>query len=470
MTAPTDRPTLLRPDLLFADGRFVINSALLLDGAGRIAALQPSSGASSDLTLDLPHRALFPGCINVHSHAFQRLLRGQAESRAAAGHDFWSWRNTMYRAAARLSPDDLYDVARMAFLEMLLAGITTVGEFHYLHNAPSGHPYDDPNLLAKQIIAAAQSVGIRIVLLRSAYLRSGYNIPRDPGQLRFFETTTEFLSRFEALTAAYPSTPGLTFGIAPHSIRAVPFEDLRQMVAFAHSSHLPLHMHISEQVAENEACLREYGRTPVSLLAHAGLFSPEWTAIHAIHITGEEIVQLAAAGVTIGSCPATERNLGDGILPADRMVAAGIPIALGTDSQAQIDPFEDARELDLHLRLAHQQRAPLDSTSGAAPDSSLAARLFDCATVHGARSLAVPAGRLAPGLAADFVTVDLRDPSIASHSAADLLPLLVFGLQRTAIRDVAVAGRLVVRDGRHPLQDEIIARYADLHSRVWHTP
>src|ERR1039458_4609488 len=263
--------TLYRPDLLFVDGAFVRNRGLLVGDDGRILSVA-TSDTPSDTIVDLPGRALLPGFVNVHSHSFQRLIRGKSESRAVAGKDFWSWRATMYHAAAHLEPQQVYYVACMAFLEMALAGTTTVGEFHYLHTAPNGRPYDDPNLLSKQVIAAAQSVGIRIVLLRCAYLRSGFQLPRDPGQTRFFETTQEFLANMDALLHEVPASvsDSVRLGVAPHSIRAVPLDDLRQIAAWARAKSLPIHMHMAEQVAENEACLREYGATPVALADKAG--------------------------------------------------------------------------------------------------------------------------------------------------------------------------------------------------------
>ncbi|HEY1810114.1 MAG TPA: formimidoylglutamate deiminase [Acidobacteriaceae bacterium] len=454
---------LVRPELLYFDGAFVRRRAVQIGDDGKVEAIV-ASDTVSDNAIDLPGKALLPGFVNIHSHSFQRLIRGKAESRAMSGRDFWSWRGTMYHAAAHLDPQQVYDVARMAFLEMLLAGTTTVGEFHYLHTAPDGRPYEDPNLLAKQVIAAAQSVGVRIVLLRCAYLRSGFELPPDPGQTRFFETRQAFLTNVQALERDTPAdSSSVRIGVAPHSIRAVPLDDIREIAGWARHHRMPLHMHMSEQVAENEACLREYGGTPVALLAKAALLGPDWTAIHAIHIAPEEIAMLSDTGATIGSCPTTERNLGDGILAADTVLRGGVRIALGSDSQAQIDPLEDARELDYHLRLAHQQRVMLDQIG----EQGIAARLFDCATRNGAHSLAVPAGRLEPAAFADFFTVDLRDVSIAGHSEADLLPMVVFGMDRTAIRDVAVNGRLVVRDGQHALQEEIISRYAEVHEKVW---
>jgi formimidoylglutamate deiminase len=453
--------TFYSPKLLYWKGTFISGRGLLVNDHGcieRIASRDESDGAT---IVDLPERALLPGFVNAHSHTFQRLIRGKAESRVISGRDFWSWRGTMYHAAARLTPEDVYDVARMAFLEMLLAGTTTVGEFHYLHTDPSGRPYEDPNLLSKQVIAAAASVGIRIVLLRTAYLRSGFELPRDPGQTRFFESTQDFLRNMQALVAECPQT---RFGVAPHSIRAVPLSDLEEIAAWTTSAQLPLHMHVAEQVAENAACWREYGCTPVQLLSRKSILNDRFTAIHSIHIERDEIEQLSHAGATICSCPTTERNLGDGILAADQVMASGIRVALGSDSQAQIDPLEDARELDYHLRLRDQQRAILDLID----ETPIAERLFSCATRNGAHALSVPAGEFREGALADGFTVDLNDLSIAGHSPQDLLPILVFSLNRSAIRDAIVGGLHVVSDRQHPLTNEITARYREVYARVWH--
>jgi formimidoylglutamate deiminase len=450
-----------KPTLLYNSGIFVPNTPLAVSANGKIAAAQQNPDSAHIVPLE--NTAVLPGFVNVHSHSFQRLIRGKSESRVTSGKDFWSWRGTMYHAAASLTPDDLYAVARMTFLEMVKSGTTTVGEFHYVHNQPDGSPYEDPNLLARKAIEAAQSVGIRIVLLRSAYLRAGYELAPDTGQARFYETASDFCANMDALIKSFPANPLIRFGVAPHSLRAVPLDALHTIADWARAHQLPLHMHVAEQVAENDACLREYSATPVSLLDREKLLGPDFTAVHAIHISDREIEQLAASGATICSCPTTERNLGDGIIAADKAMLAGIPFALGSDSQAQIDPLEDARQLDYHLRLSQQQRAILDQIA----DRSLAARLFDCATVNGAKSLGIDAGTLAANSLADFITVDLNDVSIAGHSADDLLPILTFGMQCSAVRDVFVGGKQILRDGRHALEDEIVAAYQDVHARVW---
>jgi formimidoylglutamate deiminase len=455
---------LYRPELLYADGAFVAGGELLVSEDGLIVGAREKLDPAAVKVVALPGKALLPGFVNAHSHTFQRLIRGKAESRVVSGRDFWSWRGTMYFAASRLTPQQVYDVARMAFLEMVLAGTTTVGEFHYLHNAPDGTAYADPNLLSKQVIAAAQSVGIRMVLLRTAYLRAGFELAPEAGQMRFYESAKDFLANMAALvkdTARDGSR--VRFGVAPHSLRAVPLRELHEIAEWTRAHQLPLHMHVAEQLAENEACVREYGATPVELLAREKILGPDFTAVHGVHVTEAEIAMLARAGTTICSCPTTERNLGDGFVKADAMLAAGIRVALGSDSQAQIDPLEDARELEYHLRLLQQKRAVLDQIGG----KTLAAHLFDCATVHGGGALAVPAGSLKPGEFADFITVDLNDSSMAGSSAEDLLPALVFSLNRSAIRDVVVGGEFVLRDQQHAHHVEIVSRYKELHGAVW---
>ena len=456
--------TLYRPELLYSDGRFIEHGEVVVGEDGCVIGATKGLDLSAAKIVKLPGKALLPGFVNAHSHAFQRLIRGKSESRAVSGRDFWSWLGTMYHAASRLDPQQVYDVARMAFLEMVLAGTTTVGEFHYLHNAPDGRPYDDPNVLSKQVIAAAQSVGIRIVLLRTAYVRSGFELPPDPGQTRFYETSKAFLKNMAALVrdSAERGT-SVHCGVAPHSIRAVPLRELHEIAEWTRASKLPLHMHVAEQVAENAACVREYGATPVALLAKERILAPDLTAVHGVHVSAEEIAMLAEAGTTVCSCPTTERNLGDGFVRADDMMAAGIRFALGSDSQAQIDSLEDARELEYHLRLQQQKRAILDQLGG----KPLAARLFECVTIHGAASLQVASGELKPGAFADFFTVDLKDVSIAGNSADDLLPIIVFSLNRSAIRDVVVNGRVILRDQMHEQYEEILSRYRELHEKIW---
>ena len=455
------------PDLLFAGSSFQPDLALVCDSSGRIVRLAARSEVNNPIRL--PNRALLPGLVNAHSHAFQRLIRGRTEYRTTNTTDsFWTWRELMYRAANQLSPEDIYDASRMAFLEMALTGITAVGEFHYLHHSPGGVAYDDPNLLAKEVVRAARDVGIRIALLRVAYARAGYETEPNPLQIRFIETSPDvYLKNVEQLQIDMAETDGMAWvGIAPHSVRAVPLNYLKTIIGFGNECRLPVHMHVAEQNAEVSACIKEYGRSPVSLLATEGLLSERFTAVHAIYVTPKAIATMAQARASICACPTTERNLGDGIVRIDNYFNRGVPVSLGTDSQVQIDLLEDARELEYHLRLQRTERSILAKANDQDP-SALARRLFDCATINGAESIGFAGGKLEPGLAADFFTIDLNDTSLAGSSKEDLLASTVFSSSRTAVRDVVVAGKRIVENGRHADQVEIVESFKILQKKLW---
>lgn len=459
----TANTTAWLPELIYVDGRFRERSALACSDGLIVQTADGVEGAR------LNNRALLPGLINAHSHAFQRVIRGRTEYRTANTKDsFWTWREMMYSAAARLTPEDVYDASRMAFLEMALSGITAVGEFHYLHHAPDGTPYDDPNLLAKAVVQAARDVGLRIALLRVAYARSGFETETNPQQARFIEPDPEiYLKHLGQLQSDLAASEGDAWvGLAPHSVRALPLDYLRRIIAFADEQQLVVHMHVAEQPAEVSACIAEYGRSPVALLGTEGLLSERFTGVHVIHVTPKAVGMLASSGATVCACPTTERNLGDGVVPVDEFIKQGVPVALGTDSHVEIDLLEDARELEYHLRLQRMERAVLSG-----PDdegrSALAARLFHYATMHGAFSIDAPGGTLEPGHAADFFTVDLDDPSIAGASSEDLLSSIVFSLSRTAVKDVVVGGKRIVEDGRHAQHEEIVERFKRLQKKLW---
>jgi formimidoylglutamate deiminase len=451
------------PDLLYTEGAFRSGLGLLVGDDGSILGIGSNIPIEGSTVVNMPGKAMLPGLVNGHSHTFQRLIRGIAEHCGANGDDFWAWRNTMYRAASQLDPDDLFDVARMAFLEMALSGITSVGEFHYIHRQQDGTPYDDPNLLAKRVIDAANSVGLRICLLRVAYARAGYELPPNPGQLRFYESCAEYLENASRLADDLSKGPStVSMGLAPHSIRAVTLDSLKRISAWGQERQLPIHMHMAEQTAEITACEREYGYSPIRLLAHHGLLSDRLTLVHAVHTFPDEIEALAKAGVVICSCPTTERNLGDGIIDAERPIDLGILFSFGSDSQATINLLEDARELDYHLRLKRQRRALLDRIGG----EDMSARLFRYATLGGASSLGFETGQLKVGSPADFFSVDLHDVSIAGVPPEELLPMIVFSLERTAVCDVVMNGRTVITDRRHAQADEIVSRYCNVAHRI----
>ncbi len=456
------------PDLTYTNRRFERDKAIVSDEIGKVTKLAPRGEIKGDV-IRLKDHALLPGMVNAHSHAFQRVIRGRTEHRTQNERDsFWTWREMMYSAATRLTPDDVYDASRMAFLEMALAGITAVGEFHYLQHAPDGSQYDDANLLAKEVVRAASDVGLRVALLRVAYARAGFERDPNPQQARFIETDPQlYLKRLEKLRSDCANQHGRAWvGIAPHSVRAVPLDYLKEVVRYGDEHRLPIHMHVAEQPAEVSECIREHGRSPVALLASEGLLSNRFTAVHAIHVTPKAVHALSEARAMVCACPTTERNLGDGVVPADLLLEAGVRISLGSDSQAQIDLLEDARELEYHLRLQKTERAVL-SPENDDSRSALAARLFDCATVNGAESIGSAGGALVPGQAADFFTIDLNDPSIAGAAADDLLAAIVFGLSKTAVRDVVIGGQLIVSGGRHADQDEIVSKFIQLQRKLW---
>jgi formimidoylglutamate deiminase len=456
--------TIYQPDLLYVLGQLHEGRALHVGADGRILGDGPVPAGAQ--VIRLPGRALLPGLVNGHSHAFQRLIRGRTEyvASGSGSDDFWSWREAMYRAAEALTPEDVYTASRQAFLEMLLAGITAVGEFHYLHHQPDGTPYAERNILAREVIRAARDVGLRIVLLRVGYARAGFRAPENPRQRRFIDRDVDtFLAAVASLTRETQGLPGVSVGMAPHSVRAVPREWLTVLAGVR--GDLPVHMHVAEQPREIEACLVEHGQRPVELLEDLGLLESRFTAVHAVHVTEAEAQMLGEVGAGVCACPSTERSLGDGIVPADTLASAGARLCLGSDSQATVDLLDEARQLEGHLRLMRLRRAVLDPGGGAV--DGLAARLFDMATVNGAKSLGLPTGTLEPGAPADFFTVDLNHPSLVGASPASLLSGIVLGADKAAVREVAVDGRLVVREGQHPRAEESSRAFHALARRLY---
>jgi formimidoylglutamate deiminase len=465
MAAP---PRAYLPDLLVSGGRVHAGAALLVDGGKVEGVGAPRAGFE---TVKLPGRAILPGLVSAHGHSFQRAIRGRTEVRHPGRSDFWSWRDAMYRAAAVLDPDDVHAVARMAFLELARAGVTAVGEFHYLVHDPRGRPYSVPDLLARQVVRAAREVGLRIALLRVAYARGGAGVPASPEQRRFVDADPEdVLESVEGLAEFTRGDRCASVGVAPHSVRAVPASWLAPLSAEARRRGWPVHVHVAEQPAEVEQCRAEHGVTPVALLEREGVLGPRTTAVHAIHLTADDVVALGRTGTTVCACPTTERDLGDGVVPADELLRAGVPLALGADSHVQADLLEEARALEGNLRLVRRERGVLAAGAGAAPDD-LALRLLGFATAGGMQSLGLPGGSLRPGEPADFLTVSLDDPSVAGATAADLVPAVVFSAARTAVRDVHVAGEPVVRDGGdvagRPGAAEIVAGFQRTMRKVW---
>jgi formimidoylglutamate deiminase len=456
--------TVYQPEFIYRNGRFHAGGTLQVGADGRVLPEGPVPEGAR--IVRMPGRALLPGLVNGHSHAFQRLIRGRTEyvAEGQGTDDFWSWREAMYRAAEALNPEEVYVASRQAFLEMALAGITTVGEFHYLHHQPDGTPYVDRNALAYEVIRAARDVGLRIVLLRVGYARAGFRVPENPRQRRFIDKDVDaFLYAVQELIQETKGQSGVSVGLAPHSVRAVPREWLAVLAGIR--GDLPVHMHVAEQPKEIEACVAEHGLRPVELLEELGVLESRFTAVHAVHVTEDEARMLGEVGAGVCACPSTERNLGDGIVPAERLVGAGVRLCLGSDSQATVDLLDEVRQLEGHLRLSRVRRAVLDPGGGAV--DGLAARLFGMATVNGARSLGLSTGALEPGTPADFFTVDLNHPSLVGASPSSLLAGMVFGADKAAVRDVAVDGRLVVRDGHHPSTEDSGRAFTALARRLY---
>lgn len=408
-----------------------------------------------------------PGLANSHSHAFHRALRGTAQASSHAGspplsrrtdlerapESFWAWRDVMYAVADRLTPDTYFSLARATYAEMALAGITAVGEFHYVHHAPGGVAYADPNAMGEALIAAAAEAGIRITLLDTAYLSAAIRNEHrgqapNQHQLRFSDGTADAWAQRAGLLK---DSDHARIGAAIHSVRAVPAAQLSTVAEWASSRDAPLHVHLSEQPAENDACRAAHGCTPTRLLADHGVLGPRTTGVHNTHLTDEDIALLGGTATGTCMCPTTERDLADGIGPAAALQSAGSPLSLGSDSHAVIDLLEEARAMELNERLRTHARGHWT-----------AAALLRAATADGHAALGWhEAGRIEPGALGDFTTIALDSvrtagplPNLAAETA-------IFAASAADVRHTIVAGRHVVRDGVHALVPDVPAALSE---------
>ncbi len=383
----------------------------------------------------LPGIALLPGFVNAHSHVFQRALRGHTHRPLSQKDTFWTWRNAMYAQAQRLTPDSLYTMALQTYREMLAAGYTSVGEFHYVHHQPGGQPYADPNAMSAAILRAGREAGIRVVLLMTAYAQAGFHQPPEEGQRRFCDASVEaYLGRVEALRVN-----GTPIGVAPHSVRAIPEDWFRAIAGYSRTHHLPLHVHADEQIAEIEQCRAAYGCAPIELLERFGALGPHTTIIHATHANEQEIALLANHGCAVCVCPTTEGDLGDGIAPYAALLAAKIPLSIGSDSNTRLAPIEELRWAEYSARMRYQRRRVLIAGELSSPGPLL----LDYGTRFGASALGLRAGAILPGMLADFIGVDLHHPSMAGWNAEDFLDVLFFGASSEVITQTWVGGRVV---------------------------
>lgn len=420
--------TTYHAELAWVDGRPQADVAIEIHN-GRFTSVTPGVAPPPDA-----HRLTgltLPGLADTHSHAFHRALRGRTHH----GLDtFWAWRQRMYQVAQRLHPDTYLTLATAVYAELALAGVTCVGEFHYLHHRPDGRPYADPNAMAAALVEAAARAGIRLTLLDTCYLSADVDgSPLAGPQRRFGDADAHAWAR--RVDALRPDPQRWRLGAAVHSVRAVPAAQIPTVVAWAAARQAPLHLHLSEQPAENQACLRYHRRSPTELLADLGALGRRTTAVHATHLSDLDRSLLGEAGTGVCLCPTTERDLGDGIGPARALADTGVPLSLGTDSHATIDMFEEARCVELHLRLRDRRRGHFRATE-----------LLDAATRAGHAALGWDdAGTIATGARADLVTVTLDSVRTAGTDPA----AVVFTAAAADVTQVVVDGRVVVREGRH---------------------
>ncbi|MEE8276450.1 MAG: formimidoylglutamate deiminase [Alphaproteobacteria bacterium] len=430
-----------------------------IDGAGNIAAITPRANPGNAPRAAGP---VIPGMADLHSHAFQRAMAGLAEG--AGADNFWTWRELMYGFLAHLTPDDLHAIAAQLCVELLKQGYTCLGEFHYLHNAPDGAPYEDRAEMSVQVIEAARAAGIAITHLPVLYAFGGFGAaPMEDRQRRFAAGADAVLAIVDSLRHRYADDPDVGVGLAPHSLRAVAPALLAEAVAALHGGdpHAPVHIHIAEQTREVEECVDWSGARPVEwLLDNAGV-DGRWCLVHATHMEGAETRRLAASGAVAGLCPTTEANLGDGFFPLADSLAAGGRFGVGSDANVSVSPVEELRWLEYGQRLTHRRRGVAATGDG----PSIGATLWRAAAEGGARALARPAGALARGRRADLVVLDGGHVNLADRHGDAILDALVFAGNDCLVADVMVGGRWVITDGRHRREDAIASAYRGVLAR-----
>jgi formiminoglutamate deiminase len=425
---------------------------------GRIAAVetgtQPCAG-------DERHAIGLPGMPNLHSHAFQRAMAGLAEVRGPDQDTFWTWREVMYRLALAMTPDDMQAIAALGYLEMLEAGFTRVGEFHYLHHDRDGRPYSDLAEMAGRIIAAAGETGIGLTLLPVFYAHGGFGgQPPAPSQRRFLSDPDAFGRLIEACRPKALAHPGTVIGIAPHSLRAITPEELRAILPLAGDG--PIHIHAAEQLREVEDCLAWSGRRPVEWLLEQAAVDNRWCFVHATHMTPEENQRMAAAGVVAGLCPVTEANLGDGTFNSPHFLSCGGRFGIGSDSNVLIGVADELRQLEYSQRLHARLRNVMSRGEGA----STGRTLYEAAAQGGSAALGAPTAVLAPGAPADIVALDAANPALQERHGDRILDAWIFAARNNPVDCVWVGGRKWVEAGRHLAREAIVARYRQNIARL----
>ena len=426
---------------------------------GRIETLVRGAPAEAG---DERHEIGLPGLPNLHSHAFQRGMAGLTEQRGATADSFWTWREAMYRFVDHMGPEEVEAIAAQAFLEMLESGFTRVGEFHYVHHDPNGAPYADIAELAARVAAAAGETGIALTLLPVFYRHAGFGgLPAAPSQRRFVNDIDRYGRLIEASRKAVSSLPGAVVGIAPHSLRAATPEEITAILPLAHGG--PVHIHVAEQVKEVEDCLGWSGQRPIALLLDRLPVDERWCLVHATHVTDAESQGIVARGATVGLCPITEANLGDGLFPAQSFMARGGRFGVGSDSNVLIDAAEELRLLEYSQRLSLRTRNALARAS----TPSVGRSLFDAALAGGAQALGAPS-TLAVGQSADLVSLKADDTALAHRQHDRWLDGWIFAGGRQTVDCVWRAGARLVSGGRHIHREAIGRRYRQALHKVLH--
>ena len=425
--------------------------------SGLIRSVEPDAVPQPDD--EIIKGLVLPGMANVHSHAFQRAMAGLAEWDAGGSDNFWSWREAMYRFAERLDPDAQLAIARFLYIEMLKAGYTSVGEFHYLHNRPGGAAYAPATSMAEAIGQAAHESGIALTLMPTLYVTGGADgRALSERQKRFGKTVDELLK----LRQGMRGNVGVTqLGLALHSLRAVPPALMHEAIAGV-DTDTPIHLHAAEQTGEVDEAISKFGRRPIDYLLTEFPVDQRWCFVHATHIDAQETRALATSGAVVGLCPTTEGNLGDGIFPLPDYLMCGGRIAIGGDSHIAVDPTEELKALEYSQRLLHRRR----NVAASAEVPHTAARLWAEAARNGAQVLGLNAGEIATGKRADLVVVDTDHVSLAGRDGAQALDSYVFVTGKSAVRDVMIAGAWAVKEGHHAAEDMAAAGYVESVRRI----
>ncbi|UPG87335.1 formimidoylglutamate deiminase [Luteibacter aegosomatis] len=406
-------------------------------------------------------RFLLPGMPNLHSHAFQRAMAGLAERRGPGEDSFWTWRETMYAFAEAIDPDDLKAIATQLYVEMVKAGYTQVCEFHYLHHGPGGVPYADPAQMSLALIEAAKEAGIGLTLLPVLYMTGGFDgRPLSGRQRRFRHDVGQYVSLLERLVPMQDDM--LRVGIALHSLRAVPEEAMRSLLATGISKTLPIHIHVAEQIGEVQDCLAVRGARPVEWLLDHAEVDERWTLIHATHLSAHETQRLAKSAAVAGLCPTTEANLGDGLFPLADFIDAGGTLGIGSDSHISVSPVEELRWLEYGQRLVTRHR----NVAARRPEESVGDHLWRRALDGGARASSMDIARLGAGARADLLVLDDRSPLLAARDEADVLDSFLFAGNTPLVRDVMVGGRWRVRDFAHAAEERVAKAYRGVVERL----